>query len=62
MNEDTIKGNWKIAKGKLKQAYGELSDDELSKAEGNYEEVVGLIQRKYGETREQAEKRLRDLD
>ncbi len=62
MNADTLKGNWKIAKGRIKQAYGELSDDDLAKTEGNYDEVIGLIQRKYGESREEAERRLQALD
>lgn len=62
MNADILKGNWKIAQGRIKQAYGELSDDELAKTEGDYDEVAGLMQRKYRETREEAERRIQALD
>lgn len=50
--EDKIKGNWNQLKGKLKQEYGELSDDDLTYAEGKEDELIGRIQQKTGESKE----------
>jgi len=50
--EDKMKGNWNQLKGKLKQEYGELSDDDLTYAEGKEDEVLGRIQEKTGESKE----------
>jgi uncharacterized protein YjbJ (UPF0337 family) len=48
-----IKGNWNVVKGKLKQAYGDLTDDDLTYAEGKEDELVGRIQKKIGTTQAQ---------
>jgi uncharacterized protein YjbJ (UPF0337 family) len=45
-----LKGNWNVIKGKLKQSYGQLTDDDLSFAEGKEDELVGRIQKKLGST------------
>ena len=58
MNWDQIKGNWKQFKGKAKQQWGDLTDDELDKAEGNRDVLVGKIQEKYGISKEEAEKHI----
>ncbi len=50
---DKIKGNWNQLKGKLKQEYGELNDDDLTYAEGKEDELLGKIQEKTGQTKEQ---------
>ena len=55
-----IKGDWNIAKGKLKQKWAKLTDDDLQYAEGKTEELVGRIQKRTGETREAVEKALRE--
>ena len=41
MNELQIRGNWNVIKGKLKQAYGELTDDDLAYSEGHEDQLVG---------------------
>ncbi|MCH7398184.1 CsbD family protein [Belliella sp. DSM 107340] len=51
--EDKMKGNWNEIKGKLKQKYGELTDDDLIYAEGKSDEVLGKIQKKTGKTKEE---------
>ncbi|PRY87160.1 CsbD family protein [Mongoliibacter ruber] len=51
--EDKMKGNWNQIKGKLKQQYGELSDDELTYAEGQEDELLGKIQKKTGKSKEE---------
>ncbi len=58
MNDDILKGNWKQLKGSFREAFGELTDDDVEKAQGNKEQLVGKIQERYGESREQAAERL----
>ncbi len=62
MNWDEIKGNWKQAKGRVRQKWGELSDDELEQIAGQRDELVGLIQKKYGITREEADKQVSEWE
>ncbi len=46
--ELNLKGNWNMVKGKLKQAYGDLTDDDLTYVEGQEDELVGRIQKRIG--------------
>ena len=46
----SLKGNWNVVKGKLKQAYGELTDDDLKFEEGKEDELVGRVQKRIGAT------------
>ena len=56
MNRDTLKGQWMQLKGKVRQQWGELTDDDLDKAQGNAEILIGKIQERYGRSREEAER------
>jgi uncharacterized protein YjbJ (UPF0337 family) len=60
MNKLEIKGDWNITKGKLKQKWAKLTDDDLQYAEGKQEELVGRIQKRTGETREAVEKAVKE--
>lgn len=60
MNKLEIKGNWNIAKGKLKQKWGQLTDDDLDYAEGKSDELVGRIQKRTGESKEAVERSVRE--
>ncbi|MBB5353749.1 uncharacterized protein YjbJ (UPF0337 family) [Haloferula luteola] len=60
MNQLEVKGNWNIVKGRLKQKWGQLTDDDLDYVEGLEEELVGRIQKRTGETREAVEKAIED--
>lgn len=51
--KDKLKGNWNIMKGKLKQEYAELTDDDLQYVEGKEDELIGRIQKKTGQTKEE---------
>lgn len=51
--KDKIKGNWNELKGKLKQEYGQLTDDDLAYAEGKEDELIGRLQNKLGKTKEE---------
>jgi uncharacterized protein YjbJ (UPF0337 family) len=55
-----IKGDWNITKGKLKQKWAKLTDDDLQYAGGKYDELLGRIQKRTGETRETVEKAIKD--
>ncbi len=55
-----IKGDWNITKGKLKQKWAKLTDDDLQYAEGKQEELIGRIQKRTGETREAVEKAVKE--
>ena len=59
MNDDIAPGKWKQLVGKAKAAWGELTDDELTQADGRAERLTGLIQERYGKTREEAELEVR---
>ena len=61
MNEDTIKGKWKQLKGKAKETWGDLTDDELTRVEGNAEQLSGLIQERYGRARDVADREVKDF-
>lgn len=52
MHKLEIKGNWNELKGKIKQKYGQLTDDDLQFTEGKEEELLGRLQKKTGETKE----------
>jgi uncharacterized protein YjbJ (UPF0337 family) len=58
MNKLEMKGNWNIAKGKIKQRWSNLTDDDLQYIEGKEDELIGRIQKKTGETREAVEREL----
>lgn len=60
MNKLEIKGNWNIAKGKLKQKWGQLTDDDLDYAEGKSDELVGRIQKRTGQSKEAVEQSVRE--
>ena len=55
-----IKGDWNITKGKLKQKWATLTDDDLQFIEGKQEELLGRIQKRTGETREAIEKAVKE--
>lgn len=56
--EDKIKGNWNQIKGKLKQQYGDLTDEDLTYAEGKEDELLGRIQEKTGESKEKIKEKI----
>jgi len=58
MNQDQIAGKWKQLKGEAKVMWGKLTDDELDIAEGHKDKLAGLIQERYGRTKEEAEREI----
>ena len=60
MNWDQVEGKWKQMKGSVKQKWGKLTDNELDVIAGNQERLIGKIQERYGVSKEEAAKQIRD--
>jgi uncharacterized protein YjbJ (UPF0337 family) len=54
VNKDVLEGKWKQMRGEAKAWWGKLTDDDLDRAAGKFEVLIGLLQEKYGYTRERA--------
>ena len=61
MNKLQIKGNWNELKGKIKQKYGDLTNDDLTYVEGKEDELLGRIQKKTGKARERLVEEINNL-
>ena len=60
MNWDRIEGNWKQFSGKVKEKWGQLTDDDLTSVNGQREQLEGKIQERYGHSKEQVKKDIDD--
>ena len=58
INKDTIEGNWKQLKGKVKEQWGKLTDDDITVINGKQDQLVGRIQERYGVAKDEAEKQV----
>ncbi|MBC6995766.1 CsbD family protein [Neolewinella lacunae] len=58
---DKVKGNWNQLKGKMKQEYGNLTDDDLTYREGKEDEMIGRLQEKTGKTKEEVKSWINNL-
>jgi len=56
LNQDVLAGKWKQTRGKIKQVWGKLTDNDLDRISGQIDQLIGVVQERYGYTREQAEK------
>jgi uncharacterized protein YjbJ (UPF0337 family) len=61
MNQEQASGNWKIFKGKVKEQWGKLTDDDLRVLEGNRDQLVGSVQKRYGIAKEEAERQVNEF-
>jgi uncharacterized protein YjbJ (UPF0337 family) len=62
MNKDTFEGNWKQFKGKVKEEWGKLTDDDLDVISGRREQLVGRLQERYGIAKDAAETQVKDFE
>ena len=62
MNWDQIKGKWKQFQGHAKQQWGKLTDDDLTRAEGDRDILIGRIQERYGIAREEAQRQVSEWE
>ena len=58
MNREILGGKWDEIKGKIKQQWGKLTDDDMTAIEGNNEEIYGRLRQRYGYSREEIERQL----
>lgn len=58
MNKDSLKGDWNILKGKIKEQWGKLTDDDLTEIKGKRDQLLGKLQKRYGLEKEEAEEEL----
>lgn len=61
MNKSIFSGSWEILKGKLKQKYANLTDDDLKYVEGREDETLGRIEKKLGKSRQEVERLIKGL-
>jgi uncharacterized protein YjbJ (UPF0337 family) len=61
LNQQTIDGHWNELTGKVKQVWGNLTDNDFKSIEGNIDQLVGLIQRKTGDSRESIEAKIEEF-
>lgn len=61
MNQQILEGNWNEIKGKLREKWGQLTDDDLPQIRGDAEQLIGAIQRKTGEASEAIEQYLQEI-
>lgn len=62
MNWDQIAGNWKQAKGTVKEKWGQLTDDDLTNIAGKRDQLVGQVQKRYGIAKEEAERQVKEWE
>lgn len=62
MNQDRIEGNWKQFKGKVKEQWGKLTDDDLDVIAGKRDQLLGRIQERHGVARDEAEKQVKNWE
>ena len=61
MNEDILKGKWTELKGEIRSKWGNMTDDELDKSNGNVVSIIGLIQQKYGAKKEEVQEQMNGI-
>ena len=61
MNDDIFKGKWKQLRGQIQQKWGDLTNDDLDRLQGTQTEFEGLLQERYGYTKERAQKEVDGL-
>jgi uncharacterized protein YjbJ (UPF0337 family) len=62
MNQDRIKGQWKQVKGRIKEQWGRLTDDDLDVIAGKRDQLLGRIQERHGIAKEEADRQVRDFE
>ena len=62
MNQDRIQGRWKQLKGKVKEQWGKLTDDDLDVIAGRRDQLLGRIQQRHGVAKDEAERQVRDWE
>jgi uncharacterized protein YjbJ (UPF0337 family) len=61
MNEDILQGKWNQVKGQVKSWWGRLTDNDIAQIEGNSEKLLGLLQERYGYSKQEAQNQIVDF-
>jgi uncharacterized protein YjbJ (UPF0337 family) len=61
LNEEQFKGRWKEIKGGIRNLWGKITDDELEQTKGDLTEITGLVEQRYGETKEEIKEKYEQL-
>jgi uncharacterized protein YjbJ (UPF0337 family) len=61
MNKDILMGQWKQLRGEVRHWWGELTDDDVDRAAGSADQLAGILQERYGYTREEADNAISDF-
>jgi uncharacterized protein YjbJ (UPF0337 family) len=61
MNEDVLEGNWKMLRGRIREKWGELTDDEVDQIAGKRDRLAGMLQAKYGYTKDEISRQIDDF-
>jgi len=62
MNTDTLKGDWKVMRGKVRERWGKLTNDDLDVINGKREQLAGLLQKHYGESKDAIERQIEEFE
>ena len=62
MNWDTIAGQWKQSEGKVREKWGKLTNDDLTRIAGKRDQLVGLLQKRYGQTKDEVERQVGEFE
>jgi len=62
MNSDKIEGNWKQVKGKIKEQWGKLTDDDIDVIAGKRDQLLGRIQERHGIAKDEADRQVREFE
>lgn len=62
MNKEQFSGQWKTVKGKVKEKWGKLTDDDIAQIDGKRDQLLGSLQKRYGYEKERAEQELKNWE
>lgn len=62
MNQETLKGDWMVLKGKIREKWGKLTDDDLDVIRGQRDQLAGSLTKRYGYAKEEAERQVREFN
>jgi len=62
MDSNILKGNWDIVKGKVKEHWGNLTDDDLKEIGGKKDQLIGKLEKQYGHTKDEAQKLVEEFE
>lgn len=62
MDTNVLKGSWDVVKGRIKEQWGKITEDDLREIDGKKDQLIGKLEQKYGHTKEQAEEMVKEFE